>query len=59
MEVDVRAPSKMTLDDMTGEEIAVAVEKLRATEGALNLTIGQYLGKNDRAASSFRLMLRQ
>jgi len=49
----------MTLDDMTGEEIAVAVEKLRATEGALNLTIGQYLGKNDRAASSFRLMLRQ
>jgi hypothetical protein len=46
------------IDDMTGEEIGVAAERLRATPGVLDLSIGQRLGKKGRPVSSFRLLAR-
>jgi uncharacterized protein (TIGR00299 family) protein len=46
------------IDDMTGEEIAVASDRLRAVEGVLDLTIGQVQGKKGRLMQSFRLLAR-
>jgi uncharacterized protein (TIGR00299 family) protein len=46
------------IDDMTGEEIAVAADRLRAVEGVLDLTIGQVQGKKGRLMQSFRLLAR-
>jgi uncharacterized protein (TIGR00299 family) protein len=45
------------VDDMTGEEIGVAAEKLRAVEGVLDLTIGMLAGKKGRPVSAFRLLV--
>ena len=45
------------VDDMTGEEIGVAAEKLRAVEGVLDLTIGTLAGKKGRPVSAFRLLV--
>jgi pyridinium-3,5-bisthiocarboxylic acid mononucleotide nickel chelatase len=45
------------IDDMTGEEIAVAADRLRAFEGVLDLTIAQVQGKKGRLMQSFRLLL--
>ena len=45
------------IDDMTGEEIAVAADRLRAVEGVLDLTIGQVQGKKGRVMQSFRLLI--
>ncbi|HEV2674729.1 MAG TPA: LarC family nickel insertion protein [Aliidongia sp.] len=46
------------IDDMTGEEIAVAADRLRAVEGVLDLTVGQVQGKKGRVMQSFRLLVR-
>ena len=46
------------IDDMTGEEIAVAADRLRALAGVLDLSIGQRLGKKGRPMQSFRLLVR-
>ncbi|HVY16088.1 MAG TPA: LarC family nickel insertion protein [Rhodopila sp.] len=46
------------VDDMTGEEIAVAADRLRAVPGVLDLTIGQVQGKKGRPMQSFRLLVR-
>jgi uncharacterized protein (DUF111 family) len=46
------------IDDMTGEEVAVAADRLRVVEGVLDLTIGQVLGKKGRSMQSFRLLVR-
>jgi uncharacterized protein (TIGR00299 family) protein len=46
------------IDDMTGEEIAVAADRLRAADGVLDLSIGQRLGKKGRTMQSFRLLVR-
>ena len=45
------------VDDMTGEEIGVAAEKLRGVEGVLDLTIGMLAGKKGRPVSAFRLLV--
>ena len=45
------------IDDMTGEEIAVAADRLRAFVGVLDLTIGQVQGKKGRLMQSFRLLI--
>ena len=42
---------------MTGEEIAVAADRLRAFVGVLDLTIGQVQGKKGRLMQSFRLLI--
>jgi len=46
------------IDDMTGEEIATAADRLRAVEGVFDLTIGQVQGKKGRSMESFRLLVR-
>jgi pyridinium-3,5-bisthiocarboxylic acid mononucleotide nickel chelatase len=43
---------------MTGEELAVAADRLRTVEGVLDLTIGQLQGKKGRSMQSFRLLVR-
>lgn len=45
------------IDDMTGEEVAVAADRLRATDGVLDLSIEQRLGKKGRPMQSFRLLV--
>ncbi|TXL71010.1 LarC family nickel insertion protein [Vineibacter terrae] len=46
------------IDDMTGEEVAMAADRLRAVDGVVDLSIGQRLGKKGRAMQSFRLLVR-
>jgi uncharacterized protein (TIGR00299 family) protein len=46
------------IDDMTGEEIGIAAERLRALPGVLDLAIAQLWGKKGRPVQSFRLILR-
>jgi uncharacterized protein (TIGR00299 family) protein len=58
---DAREPITVVsfeIDDMTGEEIAVAADRLRMVEGVLDLTIGQVQGKKGRMMQSFRLLVR-
>ncbi len=45
------------IDDMTGEEIAVALDHLRATPGVIDVTTSAMTGKKGRPASGFRLMV--
>jgi pyridinium-3,5-bisthiocarboxylic acid mononucleotide nickel chelatase len=45
------------IDDMTGEEIGVAVERLRAVEGVLDVSIGTRQGKKHRPVTEFQLMI--
>ncbi len=45
------------VDDMTGEEIAVAGERLRGEAGVLDLTVGSRIGKKGRPVQSFRLLV--
>lgn len=44
------------VDDMTGEEIGVAAERLRALPGLLDLSIGTRFGKKSRPMQAFRLL---
>lgn len=45
------------IDDMTGEEIGVAAEKLRALDGVRDLAIAALLGKKGRPLHAFRLLV--
>ena len=45
------------VDDMTGEEIGVAADRLRAAEGVLDLSLGQRFGKKSRPLTEFRLLV--
>ena len=47
------------VDDMTGEEIGVAAERLRDLPGVLDVTIGQRWGKKGRPMQSFRVIARR
>ncbi|MHA3976937.1 nickel pincer cofactor biosynthesis protein LarC [Halovulum sp. GXIMD14794] len=46
------------VDDMTGEEIATAVDRLRAFSGVVDLTTAALTGKKGRPATGFRLLAR-
>lgn len=46
------------VDDMTGEEIGVAADRLRAAAGVLDLSIGARQGKKGRPATDFRLLVK-
>jgi uncharacterized protein (TIGR00299 family) protein len=59
--VAVQDPVKVIsfeIDDMTGEEIAVASDKLRDLSGVLDLSISRRSGKKGRSMDSFRLLVR-
>lgn len=45
------------IDDMSGEEIGIAADRLRALDGVLDLSIGNRLGKKGRPVSDFRLLI--
>ena len=45
------------VDDMTGEEIALAGERLRALDGVLDVSIGTRFGKKGRPLSDFRVLV--
>ena len=44
------------VDDMTGEEIALAADRLRALAGVLDVSIGARFGKKGRPLSDFRVL---
>jgi uncharacterized protein (DUF111 family) len=44
------------IDDMTGEEIQVAADRIRQVDGVIDVTTGQRTGKKGRAATSFRIL---
>ncbi len=46
------------IDDMTGEEIGIAQQRLRAAPGVVDVTVGSRLGKKGRPVSDFRLLVR-
>jgi uncharacterized protein (DUF111 family) len=46
------------IDDMSGEEIAIAAERLRATDGVIDLSLGSRQGKKGRPVCDFRLLVR-
>ncbi|HTH98242.1 MAG TPA: LarC family nickel insertion protein [Stellaceae bacterium] len=46
------------IDDMTGEEVALAADRLRGVTGVLDLSIGLRQGKKGRAMHGFRLLVR-
>jgi len=46
------------VDDMTGEEIGIAADRLREADGVLDLTIGTRLGKKSRPAHDSRLLIK-
>jgi pyridinium-3,5-bisthiocarboxylic acid mononucleotide nickel chelatase len=45
------------IDDMSGEEIAVAADRLRQVAGVLDLSIGQRSGKKGRPVNAFHLLV--
>ena len=45
------------IDDMTGEEIGIAADRLRALEGVRDLAISALSGKKGRPMSGFRLLV--
>ncbi len=44
------------IDDMSGEEIATAAERLRALAGVLDVSLGTRLGKKGRPVTDFRVL---
>jgi hypothetical protein len=56
-EQDRVAVLSFEIDDMTGEEIAVAADRLRNLAGVLDLSIGSRSGKKGRRMDSFRLLI--
>ena len=46
------------VDDMTGEEIAVAADRLRMETGVLDVSVGTRHGKKGRPLAEFRLLAR-
>ena len=46
------------IDDMSGEEIAIAADRLRAADGVIDLTIASRQGKKGRPVSDFCLLLK-
>lgn len=52
----VVATISFDIDDMTGEEIQVASDRLRQAAGVIDLTTGQRNGKKGRMTTSFRIL---
>ncbi len=55
---DTVATIAFDVDDMTGEEIGVASDRLRALEGVIDLSLGQRWGKKGRPLTDFRLLVK-
>jgi len=46
------------VDDMTGEELALAADRLRAVDGAIDVSVGTRTGKKGRIVADFRVLAR-
>ena len=57
-ERDIVAILEFEIDDMTGEEIALAADRLRAEAGVLDVSVGMRQGKKGRQLADFRLLAR-
>jgi len=57
-DIDVVAVLEFDIDDMTGEEIAVAADRLRAEVGVLDVSVATRHGKKGRPLAEFRLLAR-
>ncbi len=56
IESDVVSVLEFDVDDMTGEEIAVAADRLRAEPGAIDVSVGTRQGKKGRPLAEFRVL---
>jgi len=54
--VDAVTLIEFDIDDMTGEEIGLAAERLRALHGTLDVTLGTRLGKKGRPVTDVRVL---
>lgn len=52
----VVATVSFDVDDMTGEEIQIAADRIRQASGVIDVTTGQRTGKKGRVATSFRVL---
>ena len=58
VQADIVAVLEFDIDDMTGEEISLAAERLRALSGAIDVSLGARLGKKGRPVTEFRILAR-
>jgi hypothetical protein len=58
IESDVVAVLEFDVDDMTGEEIAVAADHLRSEPGVIDVSVGTRQGKKGRPLAEFRVLAR-
>ncbi len=58
IESDVVSVLEFDVDDMTGEEIAVAADRLRGESGVIDVSIGTRQGKKGRSLAEFRVLAR-
>jgi pyridinium-3,5-bisthiocarboxylic acid mononucleotide nickel chelatase len=56
IDADTVALLEFDVDDMTGEEIALAAERLRAKADVIDVSIGTRIGKKGRPLVDFRLL---
>jgi hypothetical protein len=56
-DADVVTVLEFDVDDMTGEEIAVAADRLRAESGVVDVSFGTRQGKKGRPLADFRLLV--
>lgn len=59
LETDRVAVLCFDIDDMTGEEIGAAADRLREVDGVLDLTLGAAQGKKGRPVTRFTLLARE
>ena len=53
---DAVAILEFDVDDMSGEEIAIAADRLRAERGVIDVSIGARVGKKGRPVADFRVL---
>jgi pyridinium-3,5-bisthiocarboxylic acid mononucleotide nickel chelatase len=56
IDADFVSTIEFDVDDMTGEEIALAADRLRAREGAVDVSIASRTGKKGRPSTEFRVL---
>jgi hypothetical protein len=57
IDADVVTVLEFDVDDMTGEEVAVAADRLRAEPGVVDVSFGTRQGKKGRPLADFRLLV--
>jgi uncharacterized protein (DUF111 family) len=55
---DMVATLEFDVDDMTGEEMALAADRLRGIAGVIDVSMGSRIGKKGRPVADFRVLAR-